>query len=139
MIKKNNLWLHFFGSLPLKNKPWWKFSFFVHLAASSQPWKHGERVREKKFKKTASLWSKHMGQVIQYCHNSFIDNSFHSRALLDLPDFLTIICRMALQHLEMLLRYIKMSLFRMAHITPAKFVDLRQLPIRIKRTSFLLK
>lgn len=85
-----------------------------------------------------------MGQSCpKYRHSSSIDNSFHSRALSDLPDSLTDYYIQngfeKLRHLEMLLRHLKMSLFRKEHITPAKFVGLKPLPIRIKRPSSSLK
>lgn len=44
-----------------------------------------------------------------------------------------------LQHLEMLWRHIKVSLFGMEHRMAAKFVGLKPLPIRIKRLSSQLK
>lgn len=54
----------------------------------------------------------------------------------------TIIFRTAaadFQHSEVLVRHIKMSLFRMEHIIPAKFVGLKPLSMRIKRPFFLVE
>lgn len=81
-----------------------------------------------------------MGQSCpKYGHNSS-NNSFHPEALPDLPDSLTGYYIQNgfenLQPLKMLLRHIKMFLFRMEHITPATFVGLKPLLIRIKRPSF---
>ena len=85
-----------------------------------------------------------MGQSCpKYCHNSSINNSFYCRALSDLPDSLTDYYIQNgfenLRHLDMLWRHIKMSLFRMEHITAAKCVGLKPLPLRIKRPSSQLK
>lgn len=149
MIRKYSLWMHFISPIPLKSLGEDSLLYLSSLSPFRSFLTNHKNTRAKSeqknnSKKLASLRWKHLGQSCpKYCHSSSADNSFHSRALSDLPDSLTDYYIQNgfenLQRLEMLLRHLKMSLFRKEHITPAKFVGLKPLPIRIKRPSSSLK
>lgn len=121
-------------------------NFSIQQHSHNHKNKHGKRMREKNnFKKRQlaygqNMWDKVVQNIVttspliihfilEPCQTSqihltdcYIQNGFEN-----------------LQPLEMLLRHIKMSLLRMEHIIPAKFVGLKPLPIRIKRPSSYLK
>lgn len=96
VIQTYDLWMLLIWFIILKTKTWRNC---LHGISGLSPFGSSSAIInktqgkdwERKFLKiTSSLWFKHMEQsCLKYCHDSFADNSFHSRVMSDLQNSLT--------------------------------------------------
>lgn len=141
VIRKHNFWMYLIIPTLLESNSWWELSALnmkSFLLSSSLTILNDSREKREKGKQSLVYGQITWDRVVQNILTVFVLTIcpiLTSRQVF-LIHWQTIIFEMVaenFQHSEMLARHIKMSLFRLEHIIPAKFVGLKPLSIRIKR------